>query len=134
MKSYAAGLAAIVVAACSNPTAAGDRVRAGQWGGQHVALDVAESGARIEYDCAHGTLDAPLDLDRDGRFEVDGTHVRERGGPQREGEQPAAYKARYSGRVEGRSMTLTVTLPESGESVGTFTLTFGTAGRLTKCL
>jgi hypothetical protein len=127
-------VAAAVAAACSNPIAAGDRVRVGRWGGSHVLLDVADASARIEYDCAHGTLDEPLELDRGGRFEVAGTHVRERGGPQREGDPPASQPARYAGRVDGRAMTLTVTLPERGETVGTFTLTFGAGARLVKCL
>jgi hypothetical protein len=123
-----------LVAACSNPIAAGDRVQAGRWGGQHVALDVADAGGRIEYDCAHGTLDEPLELDRRGRFDVAGTHVRERGGPQREGEVLPSHPARYSGRVEGRTMTLTVTLTDTGDTLGPFTLTFGATPRLTKCL
>jgi hypothetical protein len=120
--------------ACSNPISPGDRVAAGTWGGQHVALAVTADGGRIEYDCAHGALDEPLALDGSGRFDVTGTHTPERGGPVREDDKPVSRPARYAGRVDGRRMTLTVTLTDTGELLGTFALTQGVAGRLTKCL
>ena len=105
---------------------------AGRWGGEHVRLDVRAGGAEIEYDCAHGTLDAPLKPDGAGRFEVGGTHVRE-GGPVRVNASPAGRPARYAGVVKGDRMTLTVTLTDGAEDLGTFTLTRGNEGRLRKC-
>ena len=106
----------------------------GIWGGEHIQMQVTESGAQIEYDCAHGSVDEPLALDREGRLDVKGTHVRERGGPVRRGDKPDSHPARYTGRVEGQTMTLTVTLTDSDESAGTFTLTQGEQGRIRKCL
>lgn len=63
-----------------------------------------------------------------------GTHSPEHGGPVREDETPVVRPARYAGRVEDRRMTLTVTLTDTGEILGTFALTQGVAGRLTRCL
>jgi len=106
----------------------------GTWGGPHVQMDVDRDGARLEFDCAHGATDGPLALGDDGRFDLKGYFVVERGGPVREGHQEKRLPARYSGRVDGKTMTLDVTLTEAGDHVGTFTLTRGHAGRLTKCL
>jgi hypothetical protein len=93
---------------------------------------VSDSGARVEYDCAHGTIDGPITLDAQGRFEARGAHVRERGGPVREDEAERGVPARYRGTVAADTMTLTVTL-DSGEDVGSFTLTRDRAPRIRKC-
>lgn len=120
--------------ACSNPLGGGDHVAVGTWGGEHAALEVTADGGRIEYDCAHGGLADRLALDRRGRFDVTGTHTPEHGGPVREDEKSESRPARYAGRVDGVRMTLTVTLTDTGQLLGTFTLTQGVAGRLMKCL
>jgi hypothetical protein len=111
-----------------------DRVETGVWGGHHIQMQVTESGALIEYDCAHGTIEEPLVLDGEGRFEATGTHVRERGGPVREGDKPDSHPARYAGRVNGKTMTLSVTLTDTRQSLDMYTLTQGDSGRIMKCL
>ena len=111
-----------------------DTVATGIWGGEHIQMQVDENGARLQYDCAHGSVDEPLTLDHEGRLDVKGTHVRERGGPVRRGDKPDNRPARYTGRVEGQTMTLTVMLTDSDESAGTFTLTQGEPGQIRKCL
>lgn len=109
-------------------------VATGVWGGEHIRLQVTDNGASLEYDCAHGTIDQPLKLDAEGRFEVKGTHTRERGGPVRRDERPDNQPARYTGRVEGQTMTLKVLLIDSPSATAeTYTLTQGAAGRLMKC-
>jgi hypothetical protein len=110
------------------------RVPAGVWGGTHIGLEVTEKGGRLDYDCAHGSIDQPIRLDKDGRFEVTGRHIKERGGPQREDADTHGQPARYDGRVDGATMTLTVTLTDTQETVGTFTLTRGKPPRIRKCL
>ena len=107
--------------------------QAGTWGGAHVQMDVGGDGARLEFDCAHGATDGPLALGNDGRFDLAGYFVVERGGPVHKNREEKRLPARYSGRVEGKTMTLDVTLTEAGEHIGTFTLTLGQAGRLTRC-
>jgi hypothetical protein len=109
-----------------------DRVAAGTWGGQGIAMEVTEKGATLDYDCAHGTVDEAMTLDGSGRLEARGVHAREHGGPVREGEskgQPAVY----SGRVDGDTLTLTVKLAGSDEVIGTYTLVRGKQGRIRKC-
>jgi hypothetical protein len=102
----------------------------GLWGGLHVRLVLNESGGEIEFDCAHGAIREPLKPDREGRFSVAGTFYRE-GGPTRSDE--AGLPARYSGRIEGDRMTLTLTLKDSNEKPDEFMLTRGNEGRLRKC-
>jgi hypothetical protein len=111
----------------------GDRVRAGTWGGTGAALKVTDSGAKIEADCANGQMPGPLTLDAEGRFTVEGTWTAEHAGPIRNDEEAAAAKVRYAGHVSGSTMALEVSLMESGQNIGSFTLTFGSDGQLRKC-
>jgi hypothetical protein len=106
----------------------------GHWGGEHVALNVTTDSATIEYDCAHGTIDEPLNLDADANFLALGTYTRESPGPIRLDEPPERHSARYQGNVAGSKMTLFVTLIDTGETVGTFNLEFGNLGRVFKCV
>jgi hypothetical protein len=107
--------------------------RAGTWGGEHISLEVTDQGGRVEYDCAHGTVDQRIVPDARGRFEVRGTHVREHGGPVRRGETEDSHPARFAGEIQGDTMTLTVTESDTKEVVGTFTLVFGQRPRVMKC-
>lgn len=108
-------------------------VATGIWGGRHIRLEVTDSGALVEYDCAHGAISERLKVDNDGRFRARGNHVGEHGGPVREGEAPAGQPASFDGSIRDKTMTLTVTLSNSSESIGTFSLVLGSEGRLVKC-
>lgn len=105
----------------------------GMWGAQHIQLSVANGSATIEYDCAQGKIDGPLRINSRGRFDLRGTHRRERGGPVRFGEN-GGVPARYTGWTDGKTMRLTVTLVDSNTKIGTFELTHGKVGRVVKCL
>ena len=111
-----------------------DRVAAGRWGGLGISMEVAEKGATLDYDCAHGTIDEAILLDAEGRFEVKGLHFRERGGPAREGQEPKGQPVRYSGKVEGKTMTLTIKGLDKDEPIGMHTLGLGKPARIRKCL
>ena len=115
------------------PSANPRALATGLWGGMHIALEVTDSGAEINYDCAHGSITERIVPDQEGKFIVKGVHVRERPGPIREGEDNS-QPAKYVGSIEEDTMTLTVTLAGTGEAVDTFTLTRGKAGRVRKCL
>jgi hypothetical protein len=105
----------------------------GLWGGQHISMEVTDDGATIQYDCGHGKITEKIVPDRRGKFSVKGVHVRERGGPVRQGEDHEEA-ASYVGSIKGDTMTLTVKLTEARDTLGTFTLTRGKAGRLVRCL
>ncbi len=108
-------------------------VQKGTWAGEHIHLEVSERGGQVEYDCAHGTIDQKIVLDAQGHFKVSGTHVRERGGPVRNGEDQESKQAQFSGEVTGNKMTLIVTETATGESLGEFILIYGQSPRLRKC-
>jgi len=103
----------------------------GTWGGDHVFLEVTESGAELEFDCAHGHIDEPLRVDVHGRFDVNGTFTPEHPGPVRRDESALQSKTRYVGRVAGETMVLTVVRNE--KELGSFSLVHGTRPRLKKC-
>jgi hypothetical protein len=120
------------------------KLRRGVWGGAHARIEIVGRGATLEFDCAHGEIKTAFVTDREGRFNLPGTYTREGGGPSRiDADQPdgvrppdegaETFAARYSGRVGGESMKLTVTLVKTGETAGTFTLGRGRQAILTKC-
>ena len=110
-----------------------ERIPIGTWGGEHIRVEIHDDSATVEYDCAHGEIRGPVVMDHQGHFGLSGTHVRERHGPIRLGQAPAAQPAQYTGRVDGERMMLTVTLTDPQESVGTYTLVHGQPGRIWKC-
>jgi hypothetical protein len=124
----------VLVAGCGSAAGGGERtLPTGAWGGDQILLEVAAGGSTVELDCAHGAVQEAIRLDGDGRFDVGGTFVREQGGPVREGQEDAR-PARYSGSVDGKTMTLTIALGDGGDTLGPFELMHGRSTRLTKCL
>jgi hypothetical protein len=122
-------------ASCASSTSPSDsRLPTGVWGGDHVAMTVSAGGAHLEFDCAHGDIGQPLMVDDSGRLSVDGTFTQEHGGPIRVGETEDKKPARYSGKLSGETMTLSVTLTDTKETVGSFTVTRGGDARVRKCL
>jgi hypothetical protein len=121
-------LAGVLLSGCRD-----DSVPNGAWGGDHAVLTVSDNGGRVEFDCAHGTLDYPLHLDDGGRFSVAGTFVPEHGGPVRPGEVPESQTARYQGRLDRQKLEFTVTV-EGQTGQGPFEVTLGKGPKLTKCL
>jgi hypothetical protein len=109
-------------------------VLTGMWGGNDVALTVADAGSHLEFDCAHGDIPGMLTVTTGNEFNVTGTYVREHGGPIRVGAVPDSHPADYLGIVTATTMALTVRLADTNEVIGAFTLVRGSAGRVVKCL
>ncbi len=105
----------------------------GLWAGQRISFEVSGKGAKVEYDCAHATIDRAITLDANGRFNISGKQFQERGGPVRQGEQ-TGYAVVFSGEVKGKTMTLSVRNSSTKEDLGTFTLVHGAQPKLVKCL
>lgn len=110
-----------------------EKLAAGVWGGEHVRMEVSEGGASLEFDCGAGEIGQPVTPDGGGRFDVKGTYLLQHAGPVGRDEEANSRPARYAGRVRGETLTLTVTLADPEEEVGTYTLTRGSEGRLMKC-
>jgi len=127
------GAVALTSSCGSNPSGPSP-VLNGMWGGDHIALTVADTGTHLEFDCAHGDIPITLMVDARNEFDISGTFVREHGGPIRVGEMPDSHPAAYVGSVTQTTMMLTVRLTDTSEVIGTFTLSRGSPGRVMKCL
>ena len=106
----------------------------GIWGGDHVRMEVQETEVAIEFDCAHASLPIRPELDEKGRFQSDGIYVQEKPGPAQPGDESSGHPARFEGAVDGRKLSLSITLNDTKETLGPFTLTLGEETRLAKCL
>lgn len=127
----AIAMSTLSACAIGGPSQYGDSI-IGSWGGAHVGLLLTPDSGTISYDCAHGSLDGPVRIDRNGRFDVSGLHVREHGGPVRLDEVPDALRARYLGQINGARMDLRVVVAK--DTLGPFTLRQGAAPQLVRCL
>ena len=105
----------------------------GTWGGEHVALEASDGGASLQFDCAHGSVPAPLSVGADGKFLLVGVFVKEHGGPIRIGEAADSQTANYSGKIQGKTMTLFVELTRDQQTVGPYTLELGNPGHVVRC-
>jgi len=125
-------LSGVVLQAGTQTAPDASTVATGAWGGEHIVLKISEKGADLEFDCAHGQVTQRITVDKHGDFDVAGTFTPEHGGPVRRDENTPSASARYSGHVDGDTMSLTVTLGK--ERVGIYTLIRGSRPSLTKCL
>ena len=125
--------AAALLAFCSPTAADGLQVPAGDWNGKHIVLSVTSAGDKVEFDCAHGSIDGPITLDAQGRFSVKGTFVPERGGPTRDDQPETGQPAKYSGTLKDGTLTVSVELIETKQSLGDFTTTRGGSWQIFKC-
>lgn len=105
----------------------------GLWGGQGISMEVSDSGATLEFDCASGAITEAIAPDSSGKFTAKGLFARQHPGPTREDDDNDGQPATYEGVITGESLTLTITLVQSKEKVGTFTLAHGKMGRIRRC-
>jgi hypothetical protein len=125
----------IIAAGCMNAVSVSDDpkyIAIGSWGGEHVGLDVTEEISKLEFDCAHGSIDGLIPLDANDRFDVIGVYVEEQGGPVRPGNE-TGRAARYFGKIDGNSMSLTVEIIDAKKKLGTFRLELAKSPMIRKC-
>jgi len=125
------GLFLLMVCSVIAKTQRMNRIATGVWGGQHISMKVGSKSATIEYDCATGSIEGPLVLDSEGRFNLHGTHTMQHGGPIRADENPKGHPAAYTGSIKGNTMTLTLKVADGEDE--TFTLEKGKPGELFRC-
>ena len=128
----AALLVVPVGSAANAPSAQADGEGANVWGGDHVRIELHKTGADLDFDCATGTIDQPLALPSEGKFQVRGTYTQERGGPvKKDGNK--AVPATYVGTVKNGTMHLQIVLQDNNATVGTYDLVRGQLGHVFKC-
>jgi len=103
------------------------------WGGESIEIQATARSATVDFDCAHGTIDAAIKPDSKGHFQIAGTFTPETHGPVRD-DVSLTRAARYAGTIKEDAMTLRVTIagPDAPEPM-TFDLQRGRAGHLRKC-
>jgi len=118
----------------SGPAGSARAVPNGVWGGEHIRIEVTDSGADIEFDCARGSISQRLELDDKGRFKVQGIYMAETPAPVAldGGLAAPGVKATYSGTLSGSSLRLEVFI-EGQDMPRTFDLVQGGQGHLAKC-
>jgi hypothetical protein len=108
----------------------------GRWGGTGAGVTVKDpnAGAFVEFDCAHGTIDDPLEIQPDGSFKWRGTFVLE-GGPVMDPAPPGRTStAVYTGKTSGDTLVLQVLVDRGAFAPApAFTLTLGKEPFLRKC-
>jgi hypothetical protein len=122
-------LAVVVLAAACESGPPPDRVPSGTWGGVGAGLLVSDQEAHVHIDCTKGDIAGPIPLDAEGRFDVAGTHNVDAYPVDR----GILHPARYAGRLVGRSLTLSVRLTDTGESLGPAVVVFGREPQLGPC-
>ena len=127
-------LGAICVAAAACAGSATEPDATDEWGAPHLAMVLTEDGGTLEYDCAHGTIDAGWTVSAEGLLTGTGQHFQERGGPIAEDEVLEPRPASYEGLLRGDDLRLTITLTDSAQVLGTFDLRRGETGPVFKCL
>lgn len=109
----------------------------GVWGSAEASLSVGPAGARLEILSATFPMGACFGKYGDviqgvprGRFSLSGTFT------QLIGAYPGKiqYPAQYSGLVQGDTISVTVTVPDLGQSFGPFLLVRGVTNSWTPCM
>ena len=102
---------------------------AGMWGGENAALIADDTSAHVHIGCTYGNIHNRITLDAGGRFDMAGeqnitAHPVDLG---------ILHPARFSGRVIGSTMTLTVTLTDTTVTLGPVLLWYGKEPRMGPC-
>jgi hypothetical protein len=106
-----------------------DRVPAGTWGGDEAGLIVSAGTAHAHVGCTAGDFPGELALDGEGRFDVTGTYDVD-AFPVSRG---ILHPARLFGGTDGRSLTFTVRLTDTGQTLTSGTLVLGREPRMRNC-
>ena len=122
-------LSAFAVLACATATSTPITEVVGTWGGDNAGLIVSGSDVHIHIGCTLGDAIGPVRPDASGRFEATGTYnvdayPLDRG---------IIHPATFSGEITGQTMTLTVTLTDTGRVLGPVTLIYGKEPKMGPC-
>ena len=110
-----------LLAACGAPAPfPPGSVVTGVWGAQGAGLMADNTTAHVHVACTYGNLHQPIVTDPNGQFDLPGeynitAHPVDAG---------IFHPARFSGRIVGRQMVLTVQLTDTAVALGPVSLTF----------
>ena len=123
--------AALVVAAiaCSAATSTPITEVVGTWGGDNAGMIVNGTDIHVHIGCTLGDAVGPIHPGADGRFEIAGTYNVD-AYPVNRG---ITHPATFSGQIVGQTMTLSVTLTDTGQVLGPVTLVYGKEPKMGPC-
>jgi hypothetical protein len=113
-------VAAIALLGCGSSLHPLEPLLVGTWGGDNAGLIATDSSAHVHIGCTVGDVHQQLVADSLGRFDVPGVYNITAYPVYRGPDHPA----RFSGRIVGREMSLTVTLTDTAVTLGPVQLTF----------
>ena len=110
------------------PTEVLDRLT-GTWGGENAALIADDTSAHVHIGCTYGNVSQQIVPDDQGRFDVPGVqnitaHPVDLG---------VLHPARFTGRIIGRQMELTVRLTDTTVTLGPVLLVYSKEPRMGPC-
>ena len=109
------------------------KVAPGSWGGSGVGLNVEAAAVAMEFDCATAEIPGSLLIDKAGNFSTNGVYLRRSPGALRTKLPPKRAAARFEGKISGKTLTLKITLTETNEKIGSFTLERGKSPVIRRC-
>ena len=114
-------LSIAVLLACSAATSTRLADFNGKWGGDNAGLIADNADVHVHIGCTLGDAVGPIQPDANGRFEMSGMYnvdafPIDRG---------ILHPATFTGQIDGKTMTLTVTLTDTPRVLGPVTLTYG---------
>lgn len=131
-----APMALMLATACNPNTAVDlpkDRLAVGTWGGDNAGVIADDGNAHVHIDCTFGDVPGIIPLDANGRFDVAGSYLL-RAYPVAIG---PTHPARFAGRVQGSSLTLTVTVTDTIEDrttvLGPVSVAYGHEPQMPNC-
>ena len=101
----------------------------GTWGGENAGLIAFDTTAHVHIGCSAGDTKQAIVTDDQGRFDVPGLYNITLYPVARGPDHPA----RFTGSVDGRVMTLTVTLTDTTVTLGPVQLFLGKEPRMGPC-
>ena len=119
----------LVLLACTGAMATRITEVDGRWGGDNAGLIVENTVAHVHIGCTLGDATGPIRPDAGGRFEAVGTYNVDAYPVDR----GITHPARFTGRITGQTMTLTVTLTDNNQVLGPVALIYGKEPTMGPC-
>jgi hypothetical protein len=129
MRIQALALAMLMIGPCESTVGPGGGVVEGTWGGKNAGVIATDSTAHVHIGCTVGDTKGGIIPGPDGRFDVPGLYNITAYPVYRGPDHPA----RFTGRVAGSFMTLTVSLTDTTVTLGPVTLKYGAPPQLGPC-
>jgi hypothetical protein len=122
-------LSAFAIAACSAATSTPITDIVGTWGGDNAGMIVTGTDVHVHIGCTLGDAVGPINPDATGRFQASGTYNVDAYPIDRGITHPSTF----TGQIVGQTMTLKVTLTDTGQMLGPVTLTYGKEPKMGPC-